>query len=689
MQNDGSDTEPTTPNQSPSLQDQILNHVSSLETLIMQHNEKSGMLITPIRLTFREEVDTNRGNEKGERSHLLLRGGCQSREWEILVWCRMFQQTFDGPARGWFDRMPNGSIDRWSDLREKFVARFALRRRCSKDPTKVTKIVRKANKSLPDFKERWTKEMRYIQGVPEVMQISDFMSNSKFQKKGQGVPYKGFRPPRAIQGGGPPRGEGYNAYNQRDHYMPYVPPRQIGQTYNNRRFEHRRQEVNQLGLESLVKRLKEILATELQLQLPPPSSLIGTPKKENMDRYYDYHGEKGHYTNDCFQLKRQLEIALESQPQNHSEVYRVEASSPYNIIFGRTGMRELRTVSSITHAMMKFPTQRGISMLVPRKDAIFKCRQIDVRQASLEEPPEEKTGDKKEGLTKDIMINPAFPDQKITDGTQFYLACQNKLIELLKDNNDVFAWQPPDMVGILRRISQHTLNVNPSITPVAQKQRTLGQEKSKVVTKEVEEWLRSRISRTKKYMIMDVMKTFDNLKKINMKLNPKKCSFGVKEGKFLGYMVTLEGIRANLKKTKAVADMQSPKTLKEMQSLSGKLAGLNRFLSRSAERAMPFFDTLKNITKENKDDFQFGPEFAPGARLTRAVTEDSKKVTRKSDMAILNLEERAGMASRTAAQFSKEEVALGLQISIWNFAFFVSTHDSKTVCFARSYCRWL
>ncbi|GJX75610.1 reverse transcriptase domain-containing protein [Tanacetum coccineum] len=112
-------------------------------------------------------------------------------------------------------------------------------------------------------------------------------------------------------------------------------------------------------------------------------------------------------------------------------------------------------------------------------------------------------------------------------------------------------------------------------------------------------------SKTEKDMIMDVAETFDNLRRVNMKLNPKKCSFGVKEGKFLGYMVTSEGIQANPKKTKAIADMQSPKTLKEMQSLSGKLAVLNRFLSRSAERALAFFDTLKNITKENKDDFRW------------------------------------------------------------------------------------
>ncbi|GKF56277.1 reverse transcriptase domain-containing protein [Tanacetum coccineum] len=111
-------------------------------------------------------------------------------------------------------------------------------------------------------------------------------------------------------------------------------------------------------------------------------------------------------------------------------------------------------------------------------------------------------------------------------------------------------------------------------------------------------------SKTEQDMIMNIAETFDNLRKINMKLNPIKCSFGVAEGKFLRYMVTLEGIRANPKKTKAIADMQSSKTLKEMQSLRGKLAALNRFLSCFAERSLPFFEMLKNITKENKDEYK-------------------------------------------------------------------------------------
>ncbi|GKB15439.1 reverse transcriptase domain-containing protein [Tanacetum coccineum] len=77
----------------------------------------------------------------------------------------------------------------------------------------------------------------------------------------------------------------------------------------------------------------------------------------------------------------------------------------------------------------------------------------------------------------------------------------------------------------------------------------------------------------------------------------------MEEGKFLGYIVTSEGIRANPEKTKAVMDMPSPRTLKQMQSLSGKQASFNHVLSKSAERSLPFLDMLKKCT--NKKDFRW------------------------------------------------------------------------------------
>nr|GEV96388.1 reverse transcriptase domain-containing protein [Tanacetum cinerariifolium] len=102
-------------------------------------------------------------------------------------------------------------------------------------------------------------------------------------------------------------------------------------------------------------------------------------------------------------------------------------------------------------------------------------------------------------------------------------------------------------------------------------------------------------SKTELEIIKHIKETLLTLKKVNMKLNPKKCSFRIEEGKFLGYIVTSEGIRANLEKTKAIVNMPSPTNLKQMQRLSGKLATLNRFVSKAAKKGLPCLDTLKSV----------------------------------------------------------------------------------------------
>ncbi|GJX41804.1 reverse transcriptase domain-containing protein [Tanacetum coccineum] len=93
---------------------------------------------------------------------------------------------------------------------------------------------------------------------------------------------------------------------------------------------------------------------------------------------------------------------------------------------------------------------------------------------------------------------------------------------------------------------------------------------------------------------------------INMKLNPKKCTFGMQEGMFLGYKVSTNGLRACPDKADAVLSLPSPRCIKDVQKLNGKLASLNRFLSKSAEKSLPFFKTLKKCTK--KSDFQWTKE---------------------------------------------------------------------------------
>ncbi|KAI5324308.1 hypothetical protein L3X38_033381 [Prunus dulcis] len=78
-----------------------------------------------------------------------------------------------------------------------------------------------------------------------------------------------------------------------------------------------------------------------------------------------------------------------------------------------------------------------------------------------------------------------------------------------------------------------------------------------------------------------------------MRLNPTKCAFGVASGKFLGFMISQRGIEANPEKIQAILDMTIPKTVKDIQSLTGLVAALTRFISKATDHCALFFKALK------------------------------------------------------------------------------------------------
>ena len=107
----------------------------------------------------------------------------------------------------------------------------------------------------------------------------------------------------------------------------------------------------------------------------------------------------------------------------------------------------------------------------------------------------------------------------------------------------------------------------------------------------------------------DLTLVFNKLRATRTKLNPEKCIFGISVGKLLGFLVSYLGIEANLEKIKAIEIMRPPARVKDIQKLAGSLAALSRFISRLAERALPFFKLLRKSgpfswTEEAEQDFQ-------------------------------------------------------------------------------------
>ena len=101
----------------------------------------------------------------------------------------------------------------------------------------------------------------------------------------------------------------------------------------------------------------------------------------------------------------------------------------------------------------------------------------------------------------------------------------------------------------------------------------------------------------------DLEECFNILRQYRMKLNQQNCSFGVGSGKFLGYIMNMWGIEANPEKIQALLNMKSPTNIKEVQSLIGKVAALSRFISKSTDKCVPFFNLLRGNKK-----FEWNPD---------------------------------------------------------------------------------
>ena len=66
-------------------------------------------------------------------------------------------------------------------------------------------------------------------------------------------------------------------------------------------------------------------------------------------------------------------------------------------------------------------------------------------------------------------------------------------------------------------------------------------------------------TRQEQTLVADLEETFANLRKVNIKLNPAKCAFGVPSGKLLGFLVSHRGIEENPDQIRAIEEMRPPR----------------------------------------------------------------------------------------------------------------------------------
>jgi hypothetical protein len=82
-----------------------------------------------------------------------------------------------------------------------------------------------------------------------------------------------------------------------------------------------------------------------------------------------------------------------------------------------------------------------------------------------------------------------------------------------------------------------------------------------------------------------------------LNISANEVLLGVPQGKQLGFIDSHQGIEANPEKITAIIAMDAPRTIKDVQKLTGCMAALYKFISLHGEWGLPFFKLLKHHDK--------------------------------------------------------------------------------------------
>ena len=126
-------------------------------------------------------------------------------------------------------------------------------------------------------------------------------------------------------------------------------------------------------------------------------------------------------------------------------------------------------------------------------------------------------------------------------------------------------------------------------------QRLMNKVFSKHIGNLMEVYIYDMLVKTKEKdsLLSDLEVVFNYLRWHNMRLNLQKCAFTIEARKFPGFMLTHQGIEANLDKCRAILEMKRPTSVKEVQRLLRRIASFSRFTVASAQKAFPLFLSLE------------------------------------------------------------------------------------------------
>ncbi|CAJ2652108.1 unnamed protein product [Trifolium pratense] len=553
--------------------------------------------------------------------------------------CRIFPTTLRKGAMAWYHSLAPRSVSSWMDLTDQFCRHFTASRKQPKTEAVLDAIFQADNESLRSFIERFNREAVQVEttddmkkyllqrglrpnsdfaravGIEKPRTFSDLLLKSqayiqyeeqqaadaaRYGRAGNSQPAPRSNAEQSSRGGGRRRGE-----RPRE---PRGPP----STFSNYTPLSKTRE-------EIWKECNSAEFTKAGIKFPRQQ-----PSKPGQDksRYCKYHKGYGHLTDDCIQLKDAIEILIRNgqikQYENKDEKKLRkekkeddEASQEHRrpvpdgefelMPFGEDPSRAVKIgtgLPELARKQLEACLKENADLFawhaseMPGLDPNIACHQLTIDPAALpivqrrrRQSPEKSEAAEK--AVKDLLEANFISEARYTTWLSNVVLVKksNGKWRMCCDYTDLNRACPKDSYPLpcIDRLVDNSSGFKLLSFMDAYSGDMLEVYMDDMIVKSPEELDH----------VVHLRKVFEQARKYKMRFNPEKCTFGVRAGKFLGFYLTERGIEANPDKCRAFAELPTPSDKKSIQTLNGMLTSLSRFVSKSAQHALPFFKLLK------------------------------------------------------------------------------------------------
>ncbi|GKV14106.1 hypothetical protein SLEP1_g25023 [Rubroshorea leprosula] len=478
--------------------------------------------------------------------------------------CKMFPSTLRGNALTWYYTLRPNSINAYAELATSFATKFSSRRLIKKTTPELMRITQREGESLKNYMNRFNDAMLEVNAFDEAVGVTAVI---------QGLNHDRFRD-NLIKN----TPTTFDEVNQRS--LKFIKAEEPNSSTPQMR------PALPSWTSFTIPRSQILMQIKNKMEMRRPNPIQSPAASRDHTRYCDFHQDHGHTTEECKSLKSELEslaqkgmlneyIQNRDLPKFVKEQGQAQGSRAPNSRDG-VGYQQapppLPPPSRVIHMITGGPEAGGTSS---------KQQKLYVREVKHHNTAQKRKIDEEDWKNQSVTFTSADFEGVVTPHN-------DPLVTSVIINNCevqralIDTGSAPD---IMYYHCFESLGLDPALL-----QKNLEVYVDDIVVKS---------SRAEDHLI-DLAETFNNLRRCNMKLNPAKCTFGVESGKFLGFMVSRRGIEVNPEKIKAIEEMKPPRSTKDVQRLAGRVAALHRFISKSADKCLPFFKVLRTAAQKNE-----------------------------------------------------------------------------------------